>query len=145
MYHSAADRDRSPLRQTAFCVAGPLPGLEHDRRRGITDCDASSERMAAYRSEGLAHSLSQLDYSTYNLAIIETSSISGLLWGCYSKDKHPPLKHQPSIFRVASYLLGCLPAWNTLQDPPLGHDIPFTSRYCGQIKFFQATMAQKWG
>jgi len=24
MQHSAADRDRSPLRQTAFCVAGPL-------------------------------------------------------------------------------------------------------------------------
>jgi len=26
MQHSAADRDRSPLRQTAFCVAGPLKG-----------------------------------------------------------------------------------------------------------------------
>jgi len=27
MWHSAADRDRSPLQQTAFCVAGPLHSL----------------------------------------------------------------------------------------------------------------------
>jgi hypothetical protein len=105
----------------------------------FTDCDTSPERMAAYRSEVLVQSLSQLHYSKYSLAIIETSSIRGLLWGLLLKGQAPTLK--TSVFHVqgSRVLLGYLPAVNKVQDPLLGRSIPFTVRCCGRIKVSQAT------